>query len=102
MIVLYFYYTDDRYNFDKKDIFNMNTFGLPYDYNSIMHYSRTSFTMRGATTLAAKHDPNMQLGGNKDLSKYDIMKINAMYHCHGKTLWRCYLLQFYSLSVLCP
>eukprot|EP00794_Sanderia_malayensis_P015793 gene15793-17386_t len=73
----------NKYNFDKANRHEMDYFGQPYDYKSIMHYSRTSFTRNGQNTIQAKHDPALDLGG-KVLSKYDIAKINAMYHCHEK------------------
>ncbi len=80
---LYFPYAGQSYNFDKSKYNEMDNFGQPYDYLSIMHYTRTSWTKNGKDTLQAKSDPNLKLGGD-GLSKYDIAKINAMYHCHGK------------------
>ncbi|XP_065068922.1 MAM and LDL-receptor class A domain-containing protein 2-like [Rhopilema esculentum] len=71
------------YNFDKTKIHEADTFGLPYDYNSIMHYQRTSFNKNGKDTIHAKNDPDLRLGGTV-LSKCDVMKLNLMCHCHGK------------------
>ena len=68
-------------NFDKSD--SDTSFNAPYDYNSIMHYGRTSFSKNGADTIQAKYDPYLDLGGI-ELSKYDIMKIKTMYRCNGK------------------
>ena len=70
------------YNFDKSEKGYSDTFGVPYDYDSIMHYSRTTWTKNGRNTMEAKNDPNRRLGGST-VSKYDIMKLNLMYHCHG-------------------
>ena len=70
------------YNFDKAERGYSDTFGVPYDYESIMHYSRTTWTKNGQNTMEAKDDPNRKLGGIA-LSAYDVMKLNSMYHCHG-------------------
>ena len=71
------------YNFDKADRGSSDTFGVPYDYESIMHYTRTTWTKNFKDTMQAKDDPNRKLGGAK-LTAYDIMKLNLMYHCHGR------------------
>ena len=68
-------------NFDKSD--SDTSFSAPYDYNSIMHYGRTSFSKNGEDTIQAKYDPYLDLGGI-ELSKYDIMKIKTMYRCNGR------------------
>ena len=77
------------YNFDESERGASDTFGMPYDYNSIMHYTRTAWTKNGRNTMEAKNDPNLKLGGTK-LTKYDILKLNLMYHCHGKVI-TCFL-----------
>ena len=76
-----------------------DTFGVPYDYRSIMHYSRTTWTKNGANTMEAKYDTNQALGG-QELSKYDILKLKHMYHCHGKMMYRIFHLVFSLYSSL--
>jgi len=71
------------YNFKKADRYSVETFGTPYDYQSLMHYTRTTFTKNGQSTLESITDANQKLGGIK-LSKYDIKKLNSMYHCNFK------------------
>ena len=56
--------------------------GTVYDYNSIMHYSTTSFTMNGMETMIAKFDRARPLGGIK-MSDLDILELNKIYQCHG-------------------
>ena len=75
----------------------MDTFGIPYDYQSIMHYTRTTFTKNGQNTLEAKADRNIKLGGGK-LSAHDIKKLNKMYQCNCKLSIHSLLLHivFYS------
>ena len=79
------------YNFDITDKGSADTFGVPYDYNSIMHYTKTTWTKNGRNTMEAKNDPNKKLGGTK-LTKYDILKLNLMYHCHGKVIQHVFFL----------
>lgn len=41
-------------NFKKASYPSLDTFGLGYDYGSVMHYSPTSQSKNGRTTLRAK------------------------------------------------
>ena len=78
----------NKYNFDRQKAHAGLIQGTPYDYKSIMHYSRTTFTMNGKDTIRAKFDPEMPLGGQV-MSQYDILELNKIYQCHCK-----YLLQY--------
>nr|QNH72418.1 toxin candidate TRINITY_DN34308_c0_g1_i1 [Pachycerianthus maua] len=76
----------DRYSDDY-----VNTLGLDYDLDSIMHYGKKSFSVDGVKqTLEAIGDPTRDLGGNT-LTNADINKINAVYDCgttsYGWTQW---------------
>eukprot|EP00112_Aurelia_sp_Birch-Aquarium-sp1_P008322 Seg1913.8 transcript_id=Seg1913.8/GoldUCD/mRNA.D3Y31 product="DNA repair protein RAD50" protein_id=Seg1913.8/GoldUCD/D3Y31 len=71
----------NKYNFDRQKAHAGLTQGTPYDYKSIMHYSRTTFTMNGKDTIRAKFDPEMPLGG-QEMSQYDILELNKAYQCH--------------------
>eukprot|EP00795_Rhopilema_esculentum_P010741 gene10741-19526_t len=51
------------YNFDKTKKYEAETFGVPYDYSSIMHYTKTTWTKNGQDTMQAKNDPDLRLGG---------------------------------------
>ena len=73
-------------NFQKNDLDEIDFHGTEYDYKSIMHYSRKSFTIDGKTTIEAKFDPLMQLG-NDVLSPTDIVEINRLYQCDVKSGW---------------
>ncbi|NP_001108257.1 uncharacterized protein LOC100137635 precursor [Xenopus laevis] len=53
-----------------------------YDYESLMHYSRTAFSIDGfLPTLVAVPDPNIPLGNGYMMSDLDIMKLNTLYKC---------------------
>merc|ERR1711962_1435924 len=73
-------------NFEKLDKEEYNTFGLPYDYLSVMHYSDTLFSNgKGKTILT--HDSSMQdvIGRAQGVSDGDIELVKRMYKCNGKT-----------------
>ncbi|KAK9502786.1 hypothetical protein O3M35_011492 [Rhynocoris fuscipes] len=61
-----------------------STLDVPYDYNSLMHYSAYSFTKNGKATVLPK-DPSVDpeiLGQRKGPSENDLKKINIMYKCN--------------------
>ena len=57
----------------------IDSMGVGYDYNSIMHYSSTTFGS-GRTTLVA-HDSSIPVGGAVELSELDILQANLLYQC---------------------
>uniref|UniRef100_A0A8C6TWB0 Metalloendopeptidase n=1 Tax=Neogobius melanostomus TaxID=47308 RepID=A0A8C6TWB0_9GOBI len=67
-----------KHNFEKKDSDNM---GTPYDYSSIMHYSRNGFGEKQAETITPIPDPNVPIGQRDQLSRLDVLKINLLYKC---------------------
>merc|ERR1711962_27751 len=72
--------------FEKLDEEEYNTFGLPYDYLSVMHYSDSLFSNgKGKTILT--HDSSMQdvIGRAQGVSEGDIELVKRMYKCNGKT-----------------
>ncbi|XP_077999583.1 tolloid-like protein 1 [Glandiceps talaboti] len=81
------------YNFQKLDATEINSLGESYDYNSIMHYARSTFS-RGMwlDTILAKRDPvtfvRPEIGQRKRLSEGDIRQANKLYKCPacGRTL----------------
>ena len=68
--------------FEKEEADEVDTLGVGYDYNSIMHYEPDAFGIDGKTTLVAL-DPSIQIGGATALSYLDVMKINTLYNCPG-------------------
>merc|ERR1711973_870453 len=73
-------------NFEKLDKEEYNTFGLPYDYLSVMHYSDTLFSNGKGKTILTK-DSSMQdvIGRAQGVSDGDIELVKRMYKCNGKT-----------------
>ncbi|XP_029702603.1 high choriolytic enzyme 2-like isoform X1 [Takifugu rubripes] len=57
-----------------------NNLGTPYDYNSVMHYSKYAFSRNGQPTLIAKPNPNQVLG-SRAMSTNDVARVNRLYQC---------------------
>jgi len=71
-----------RYNFDIQHSNASNTYGVPFNYLSIMHYGKTSFSMNGGITMTTK-DPNFmdEIGNQKKGAASDYDKVNRIYQC---------------------
>ena len=66
-------------NFDQYSEEVINSLGVPYDYNSIMHYNNDTFG-GGRTTILA-NDPIIPVGRAVDLSNLDVLQANLLYQC---------------------
>jgi len=65
-------------NFRKVDT---NNLGTPYDFNSVMQYSKYGFSKNGQPTILAKSDPNLNFGLATKMSVNDIARVNKLYRC---------------------
>lgn len=62
--------------------FFINFLGLPYDYDSIMHYGWNYFANdRSKPTIVPKK--RASIGNRKVMSSTDVQKINILYECSG-------------------
>uniref|UniRef100_A0A182MEZ6 Metalloendopeptidase n=1 Tax=Anopheles culicifacies TaxID=139723 RepID=A0A182MEZ6_9DIPT len=68
-------------NFGRESESQTTTLGMPYDYGSVMHYSRTAFSKNGKPTVEPKIKYSGQLGQRVGFSVKDVQKINKLY-CH--------------------
>jgi len=77
-------YQGQAYNFDIEK--NIDSKGTPYDYFSVMHYSKNAFTGNGKNTMQTK-DPYYQelIGTNLGMSPWDIKQTNLIYNCPAYT-----------------
>ncbi|CAG7825007.1 unnamed protein product [Allacma fusca] len=81
-------FTEQPHNFDKYTTQEAFDFGVPYDYDSVMHYQDTAFVSedgrrRGAKSVVPKK-PGVKIGNRLYLSEMDALKINRMYECSGQ------------------
>ena len=63
----------------------MVDYGVPYDFESIMHYPFTAFSKNGKPTISNKVPMNGKVP-YVELSDGDAQQTNAMYKCNGKIL----------------
>ncbi|XP_066481361.1 meprin A subunit beta [Tiliqua scincoides] len=69
-------------NFNKYDDKRSDFLNVPYDYTSVMHYSKTAF-MNGTEPTIVTNIPAFSdvIGQRMDFSEYDIRKLNRLYNC---------------------
>ncbi|KAI4889309.1 hypothetical protein NFI96_011106 [Prochilodus magdalenae] len=69
---------DMKYNFN---IINTLNQGTPYDYNSVMQYHKTAFSMNGLPTMIPIPDSNVIFGEAVEMSYNDILRLQRLYQC---------------------
>ncbi|CAH2267132.1 jg2870 [Pararge aegeria aegeria] len=72
-----------RHNFRKYNSLAVSDFGVGYDYESVLHYSRRAFSSNGQDTLIPKKI-GAKIGQRIGLSGKDVQKLNKMY-CDADT-----------------
>ncbi|XP_037824847.1 seminal metalloprotease 1-like [Lucilia sericata] len=72
-------------NFNKYNEGAVTSFGVEYDYASIMHYHATAYSKYGFTTIVPLGDEYREIGQRRGLSEGDITKLKAMYNLYGYT-----------------
>lgn len=73
------------YNFDVLSPEEFDEPLLPYDYNSIMHYAKNSFSrspyLDTITPIGLPKGTQIELGQRRRLSRGDILQANLLYKC---------------------
>ena len=70
-------------------------YGVPYDFESIMHYPFTAFSKNGKPTIRNVVPMNGKVP-YVELSDGDAQQTNAMYKCNGKPLKGAISTNFFS------
>lgn len=72
------------HNFERQTFESATMLGLPYDFDSIMHYPGNAFSVHESLpTIVPKNSMNV-LGANTEMSDLDIERINRMYCPDGR------------------
>ena len=59
-----------------------DSLNVPYDYTSVMHYSKTAFQNGTEPTIVTRiSDFENVIGQRMDFSDYDLLKLNRLYNC---------------------
>ncbi|XP_041647721.1 meprin A subunit beta [Cheilinus undulatus] len=71
-----------EHNFNIRDDTVSSALGVPYDYGSVMHYSKTSFNVGSKPTIVTKIPKFMDVIGQRmGFSASDLTKLNRLYNC---------------------
>ncbi|XP_017686215.1 PREDICTED: meprin A subunit beta isoform X1 [Lepidothrix coronata] len=71
-----------EHNFNKYDDKTSDFLNVPYDYNSVMHYSKTAFRNGTESTIITNIPDFIDVIGQRmDFSDYDLQKLNRLYNC---------------------
>ncbi|NXR74179.1 MEP1B protein, partial [Pycnonotus jocosus] len=71
-----------EHNFNKYDDKRSDSLNVPYDYNSVMHYSKTAFRNGTEPTIITNIPDFIDVIGQRmDFSEYDLQKLNRLYNC---------------------
>ena len=82
---------DKKFNFEKRNSYEIDYHGTAYDYSSVMHYRRNAFSRNTLDTIVVINNVEYNLQGNPDLgsqtktrfSNTDATQLNRMYNCPG-------------------
>ncbi|KAK2836030.1 hypothetical protein Q5P01_016514 [Channa striata] len=71
-----------EHNFKTYDDAVSSALGVPYDYGSVMHYSKTSFNIGSEPTIVTKIPHFIDVIGQRmEFSASDLAKLNRLYNC---------------------
>ncbi|KAF4024944.1 hypothetical protein G4228_016830, partial [Cervus hanglu yarkandensis] len=69
-------------NFDSYNDQVIDSMNVPYDYSSVMHYSKTAFGNGSEPTIITRVPDFMDVIGQRmDFSDSDVLKLNQLYNC---------------------
>ncbi|XP_036378114.1 meprin A subunit beta [Megalops cyprinoides] len=71
-----------EHNFNTYDDTVSSSLNVPYDYGSMMHYSKTAFRKGSEPTIVTKIPEFMDVIGQRmEFSDSDLLKLNRLYNC---------------------
>jgi hypothetical protein len=69
-----------KFNFQKHSTSRINSFGVSYDYSSVMHYGAYAFSSNRRETIRSKPH-GKRLGQRNGLSAKDKLQLQRLYKC---------------------
>jgi meprin B len=76
------YHLGREHNFNMYNDTVSDSLNVPYDYTSVMHYSKTAFQNGTEPTIVTRiSDFEDVIGQRMDFSDYDLLKLNRLYNC---------------------
>lgn len=84
LVWIVFCFSGEEYNFNKYSHNLVDLLKLNYDYDSIMHYGRYSFSANKNPTIQAVGDPDKEMGQRNTFTAIDKMKLDILYDCKSK------------------
>ncbi|XP_052442205.1 meprin A subunit beta-like isoform X3 [Carassius gibelio] len=71
-----------EHNFNSYNETESSSLGVPYDYGSVMHYSKTAFSKGSEPTIVTKIPEFLNvIGQSMEFSDSDLLKLNRLYNC---------------------
>ncbi|XP_052442206.1 meprin A subunit beta isoform X1 [Carassius gibelio] len=71
-----------EHNFHSYNETVSSSLGVPYDYGSVMHYSKTDFSKGSEPTIVTKIPEFLDVIGQRmEFSESDLLKLNRLYNC---------------------
>lgn len=70
------------HNFNTYNDTTSSSLGVPYDYGSMMHYSKTAFSKAGEPTIVTNIPAFSDVIGQRmEFSDSDLLKLHRLYNC---------------------
>ncbi|XP_055693193.1 seminal metalloprotease 1-like [Lutzomyia longipalpis] len=76
---------DMKQNFVKYDTTISSNYDVPYDYESVMHYAKKSFSKNGKDTIVPLQPNNAEMGQRLGPTEKDYERVRKMYKCSSST-----------------
>ncbi|XP_069190107.1 zinc metalloproteinase nas-13 isoform X3 [Procambarus clarkii] len=68
------------HNFEKYTWDKIQSLGIPYDLESVMHYGPYAFAKEGKPTIIPR-ETGKEIGQRRGFSKWDVAKLQKLYNC---------------------
>uniref|UniRef100_A0A3B3X1W0 Metalloendopeptidase n=1 Tax=Poecilia mexicana TaxID=48701 RepID=A0A3B3X1W0_9TELE len=80
-----------EHNFRKVGSQDSTTHGSPYDYMSVMHYSKNAFSNGNGPTIITINQAFQDLIGQRvEMSPSDVQELNLLYKCNSSVTFKFY------------